>query len=92
VNVSQQVAAALSVAVLGAVSSSRTTTLLAHGRSELDALDGGYRLAFTIALASVLIGMVVGLVILTTKSAPHEHPEVVSEPVAVSETMIAEVL
>ena len=53
VNVSQQVAAALSVAVLGAVSSSRTAALLARGRSALAALDGGYRLAFTIALGSV---------------------------------------
>ena len=61
VNVSQQVAAALSVAVLGAVSSSRTATLLAQGSSALDALDGGYRLAFTIALASVVIGIVVGV-------------------------------
>ena len=44
-------------------------TLLAHGRSAIDALDGGYRLAFTIALSSVLVGIVVGLVIL--KSAPR---------------------
>ena len=90
VNVSQQVAAALSVAVLGAVSTSRTTTLLADGRSALDALDGGYRLAFTIALASVLVGMVVGFVIL--KGAPPEHPEVADDSEAVAETMIAEVL
>ena len=93
VNVSQQVAAALSVAVLGAVSSSRTTTLLAHGRSELDALDGGYRLAFTIALASVLLGFVVGLVILKSKSAQDRQPEDADAPeAAVAETMIAEVL
>jgi len=92
VNVSQQVSAALSVAVLGAVSSSRTATLLTDGRSTVDALDGGYRLAFTIALISVVIGIVVGVAILKRSSAPAEHPEVVEESEALSETMVAEVL
>jgi EmrB/QacA subfamily drug resistance transporter len=93
VNVSQQVSAALSVAVLGAVSSSRSATLLAHGSSALNALDGGYRLAFTIALTSVVIGIVVGVVILKGKSAPPEHPEAVDAlEKAASETMVAEVL
>ncbi len=91
VNVSQQIAAALSVAVLGAVSSSRTSTLLAHGSSALDALDGGYRLAFTIALASVITGIVVGSVILKRTSAPAERQDA-GESEAVSETMVAEVL
>ena len=93
VNVSQQVSAALSVAVLGAVSTSRSATLLAHGRSVLDALDGGYRLAFTIALTSVVIGIVVGFFILQGKSAREEDIEAVAaseEPA--SETMVAEVL
>ena len=75
VNVSQQVAAALSVAVLGAVSSSRTATLLAHGTSALDALDGGYRLAFGIALASVVIGIVLGSVILKRGDRAGRAPE-----------------
>ena len=74
VNVSQQVSAALSVAVLGAVSTSRTATLLASGSSATDALDGGYRLAFVIALISVLVGIVLGVVILKRTSAPPEHP------------------
>jgi EmrB/QacA subfamily drug resistance transporter len=93
VNVSQQVSAALSVAVLGTVSSNRTTTLIAHGKSLLDALDGGYRLAFTIALGSVLIGFVVGLIILKSKGAPPEQAEAVeASETAISETLIAEVL
>jgi MFS family permease len=93
VNVSQQVSAALSVAVLGAVSTSRTTTLLADGRSVLGALDGGYRLAFTIALSSVLVGMVVGLVILKGKTPElHGVTDQSEESEAVAETMIAEVL
>jgi EmrB/QacA subfamily drug resistance transporter len=93
VNLSQQVSAALAVAVLGAVSSSRTASELLHGSSVRDALDSGYRLAFTIALASVVVGIVVGVVILKGKSAPPEHPEVADElEAAASETMIAEVL
>ena len=93
VNVSQQVSAALSVAVLGAVSSGRSATLLAHGSSVLNALDGGYRLAFTIALTSVLLGLVVGSVILKGKSPPDEHQEFVDKSEeAVAETMVAEVL
>ena len=93
VNVSQQVAAGLSVAVLGTVSSNRTATLLAHGRSAVDALDGGYRLAFTIALGSVLLGLAIGSIILRGKGAPDAGPVVDSQAeVAMSETMIAEVL
>jgi hypothetical protein len=75
------------------VSSNRTTTLIAHGKSLLDALDGGYRLAFTIALGSVLIGFVVGLIILKSKGAPPEQAEAVeASETAISETLIAEVL
>jgi len=92
VNVSQQVSAALSVAVLGTVSSNRTTTLLAHGSSVLHALDGGYRLAFTIALISVVGGLLLGIAILKGGPMhPDEHPDDATED-AVSETMIAEVL
>ena len=57
-----------------------------------DALDGGYRLAFTIALVSVLAGIVVGVVVLKRTGARHEHPEVTGELEAESETMISEVL
>ncbi len=91
VNVSQQVAAALSVAILGAVSSSRTASLVAEGRSIRDALDGGYRLAFGIALASVVIGIVLGAVLLKS-GAPAEEHDIDRSDEAMSETMIAEVL
>jgi MFS family permease len=92
VNVSQQVAAALSVAILGTVSTNRTATLLAAGKSTVDALDGGYRLAFTIALGSVVAAVVLGFAVLrntSTTEASHEADET-QEPIA--ETMIAEVM
>jgi EmrB/QacA subfamily drug resistance transporter len=93
VNVSQQVSAALSVAVLGVVASSRATTLLASGHSIRDALDGGYRLAFAVALASVVVGMAVALLILRRPGAPEESRAVVEETAdPISETMIAEVM
>ena len=93
VNVSQQVAGALSVAVLGAVSASRTTALLAEGKSEINALDGGYRLAFMVALASVLLAIVLGMLLLkrpTGETATSAAGDETFE--AESETMIAEVM
>ena len=92
-NVSQQVAGALSVAVLGAVSASRTTALLAAGKSEINALDGGYRLAFMVALASVLLAIVLGMLLLkrpTGEAASSAAGDETFE--AESETMIAEVM
>lgn len=93
VNVSQQVAGALSVAVLGAVSASCTTSLLAAGKSEIDALDGGYRLAFMVALGSVLVAIVLGAVLLRHPSAATSA-EIAAEETfeAESETMIAEIM
>jgi MFS family permease len=91
VNVSQQVSAALSVAVLGAVSSSRTATLLADGKSVRDALDGGYRLAFAIALISVITGIVLGFFVLRSGRLSHDAVPDETEDV-MSETMIAEVV
>jgi MFS family permease len=93
VNVSQQVAAALSVAVLGAVSTSRTATLLAHGTSVRAALDGGYQLAFAIALGSVVVGIALGFLILKRGGAPEGGPEPVDQfEEGASDTMVAEVL
>jgi EmrB/QacA subfamily drug resistance transporter len=91
VNVSQQVSAALSVAVLGVVASSRTVTLLASGHSIHDALDGGYRLAFTVALTSVVVGIVLACVLLKRPSVSEEGRGVVDEAAGpIAETVVAE--
>ena len=90
---SQQVSGALSVAILGAVSAGHTTSLLASGRSAVDALDGGYRLAFIVALVSVLVAMVLGALILRRPSAPPGAPPVVDELFeAEAETLIVEIM
>jgi MFS family permease len=93
VNVSQQVSGVLSVAILGAVSASHTAALLSSGSSAVDALDGGYRLAFVVALASVLVAIVLGSLILRRTSAtPDTAPAVADTFDAESETMIVEVM
>jgi EmrB/QacA subfamily drug resistance transporter len=93
VNVTQQVAAVLSVAILGAVSTSHTASLLASGRSAVAALDGGYRLAFVVALISVLVAIVVGSFILRRPGVSPELPPIPDESYeAESKTMIAEVI
>jgi hypothetical protein len=92
VNVSQQVSAALSVAILGVVSTSRTATLLASGHSVLDSLDGGYRLAFVIALSAVIVGIGLGCVILKSPPVPAEEPAAAGSEEAMAETMIAEAI
>jgi EmrB/QacA subfamily drug resistance transporter len=92
VNVSQQVSAALSVAILGVVSTSRTATLLASGHSVLDSLDGGYRLAFVIALAAVVVGIALGCVILKSPPVPAEEPAAAGSEEAMADTMIAEAI
>jgi len=93
VNVSQQVSGVLSVAILGAVSTSHTASLLASGSSAIDALDGGYRLAFLVALASVLVAIALGFLILRRPGVDPESPPVVNDTFeAESESMIAEIM
>jgi len=93
INVSQQVSGALSVAILGAVSTSHTASLLASGSSTIDALDGGYRLAFTVALFSVLAAIVLGAFILRRPGVSPESASDRNEVVeADAEAMIAEIM
>jgi EmrB/QacA subfamily drug resistance transporter len=93
VNVSQQVAGVLSVAVLGAVSTSRTASLVADGRSTIDALFGGYHVAFIVAMASVALAIILGLTLLKRPSDDLESTASSDETFeAESETMIAEIM
>ena len=75
--------ASLSVAILGAVSASHTASLLASGSSTVDALDGGYRLAFVVALVSVLVAIVLGALLFRRPDgtpARHRPPTRRSRP------------
>jgi EmrB/QacA subfamily drug resistance transporter len=62
VNVSQQFAAAIAVAVLSVVASNRTEALLRAGSPATHALTAGYRLGFLVAMCCVAVGALVAAV------------------------------
>ncbi len=64
VNVSQQVAGALGLAVLGTVASSHSRSELATHHSATDALVSGYHLAYLGGAAAVVVGIGLALVLL----------------------------
>jgi MFS family permease len=78
VNVSQQVAAALGLAVLGTIATNRTHALEAAHHSPLGSALAGDHLAFAIGATAVAVGVVVALTLLRP-SRPAE-PDVVVEP------------
>jgi MFS family permease len=63
-NVSQQVAGALGLAVLGTIATNHSKTLEAHGQALASSLVSGYHLAFAIGAASVVVAIVTALVVL----------------------------
>jgi EmrB/QacA subfamily drug resistance transporter len=77
VNTTQQVGGALGLAVLATLSSTRTSSLAAHGVSNAVALTDGYHLAFTIAAILLLVAIALGLALLND-AAPiavaHDAP------------------
>jgi EmrB/QacA subfamily drug resistance transporter len=78
VNVSQQVAGALGLAVLGTVATNRTHDLVAGGHPLGDSLIAGYHLAFALGATAVAAGVVGALLLLRPRRARTE-PEPVAE-------------
>ncbi len=70
VNTAAQVGGALGLAVLATLSASRTSHLLASGKSHLSALTSGYHLAFLIASGLVVLAIAVALAVLQPAPAP----------------------
>jgi EmrB/QacA subfamily drug resistance transporter len=68
-NVSQQVAGALGLAVLGTLATNHSKALAAHGHTLVSSLVSGYHLAFTIGAGSIVVGIVTTLVVLR----PHDR-------------------
>jgi EmrB/QacA subfamily drug resistance transporter len=64
VNVSQQMAAAIGLAVLSTLSTDRANSLVASGHALAGALSSGYSLAFVVGAACVVTGLVIALVYL----------------------------
>jgi EmrB/QacA subfamily drug resistance transporter len=69
VNLSQQVAGALGLAVLGTVATNRSKALEAHGQTLANSLLSGYHLAFAVGAGSIAVGIVTTLVVLR----PHNR-------------------
>jgi EmrB/QacA subfamily drug resistance transporter len=90
INVSQQVAGALGLAVLGTIATSHTHTLVSEHHALTGSLIAGYHLAFTIGVASVAVGLLTALAVLATQGprevtralAAHPAPRPAPEPAA----------
>ncbi len=81
VNVSQQVAGALGLAVLGTIATSHSKSLEAQGHTVVSSLIGGYHLAFAAGMASILIGIATALSVLPARrEATSTQPATASLP------------
>jgi hypothetical protein len=83
VNTSFMMGGALGLAVLVAVSDSRTASLAASGSSSVEALHGGLQVAFGVGAVFAALAAVVGGVFLRPQPmAMPEERELVEEPCA----------
>ena len=90
VNTAGQVGGAIGLALLATVSTERTKTLLADGKSALEALNGGYHLAYLIGAALTLVAIAAAVTILREQNmaemaaahgAPADDHAASAEPV-----------
>ncbi len=79
VNVSQQMAAAVGLAVLSTLATNRTTALVATGHRVQAALTSGYQLAFVIGAGCVVVGVIVAPLLLRGSKALMEENELSSD-------------
>jgi MFS transporter len=79
-NVSQQVAGALGLAVLGTIATNLTNSLRAQHHALASSLVSGYHVAFAIGAASVAIGILIALAVLRTPGAPEIESAPAAEP------------
>src|SRR3954447_18601002 len=75
IQVSIQLSAAVGLAALGTIATDRTGTLAAQGQSAVDALSGGYHLAFLIAAGAAAIGIAIAALVL-----PSPKPQIKAVP------------
>ncbi len=72
VNVSQQMAAAVGLAVLGTLATNKSNSLIAAGHNVTSALSSGYRLAFLVGAGCVLVGLILAPILI--KSSGNSGP------------------
>ncbi|HEY7344935.1 MAG TPA: DHA2 family efflux MFS transporter permease subunit [Gaiella sp.] len=81
VNTSFMMGGALGLAVLASIAASRTDTLLASGEGAVEALNGGYRIAFLAgALFAALAATIGGALLRPGAAQAHGHDEVAGAP------------
>jgi EmrB/QacA subfamily drug resistance transporter len=85
VNTAFMMGGALGLAVLASVAASRTGTLEAGGTSTLEALNGGYHVAFLIGAVFAGAAAAVGGIFLRTPATAHAAAHHGVEPVAVAD-------
>ena len=81
VNVSQQVAGALGLAILATTATDRTRALRAQHQTLTSSLLGGYHLAFTIGTVSVAVGIITALAALRPSASTAGESEPIPEPI-----------
>jgi EmrB/QacA subfamily drug resistance transporter len=74
-NTSFMMGGALGLAILASVADSRTGSLLHSGHGRLEALTGGYHVAFLIGALFAFAGAIVGASLLRETAAPEAAPE-----------------
>ena len=82
-NVSQQVAGALGLAVLGTIATNHSKDLLAQHHTVADSLIGGYHLAFAIGVVAVIAAITTAVTLLRTPVS--EEAEELAETVSLVE-------
>jgi EmrB/QacA subfamily drug resistance transporter len=81
VNTSFMMGGALGLAVLASLAASRTDTLLASGEGAVEALNGGYRVAFLAGALFAALAATIGGALLRPGGAAEAHSEAVGAPV-----------
>jgi EmrB/QacA subfamily drug resistance transporter len=76
IQVSIQLSAAIGLAALGTIATDRTNALAAQGQSAVDALSGGYHLAFLIAAGAAAVGIAIAVLALRSPRAQAVEAEV----------------
>jgi EmrB/QacA subfamily drug resistance transporter len=76
IQVSIQLSAAIGLAALGTIATDRTNALAAQGQSAVDALSGGYHLAFLIAAGAAAVGIAIAILALRSPRPQEVEAEV----------------
>ncbi len=72
VNASLQISAAIGIAALGTVAAQRTKVLTGLGQHQLQALTGGFHLAWAIGAGAVAVGALITVIWLRPRTRPAE--------------------